>query len=141
MGRRSWSWITLHPGWYRLERQVMARRYPAFRISERALAEGVLAFAGEIRIDLGHQVHRFPVILTYHAETPFRYPSLTPVVQLPEGDDWWLDDALRRQNIFWMPSGRRRQPRASTSRATFVPKTTWFSAIRRACSRECRTCW
>ena len=112
MGRRSWSWITLHPGWYRLERQVMARRYPAFRISERALAEGVLAFAGEIRIDLGHQVHRFPVILTYHAETPFRYPSHTPVVQLPEGDDWWLDDALRRQNIFWMPSGRRRHQMA-----------------------------
>jgi integrative and conjugative element protein (TIGR02256 family) len=90
----------------------MARRYPGFSISECELVDGVLAYAGEVRVDLGDTVHLFPVILIYHAETPFRYPSLIPVIRLPNGDSWSLSEALRRENIFWMPSGRRRHQMA-----------------------------
>ena len=76
------SWIALHPDWYRSERARMSRRFPGFRVSEAALTRGILAYAGEISIDLGREKRTHNVVLIYSNETPFSAPLSYPVLSL-----------------------------------------------------------
>lgn len=102
------SWITLHPDWYRTERTRIRRRFPGFRVSDAELARGVLAYAGEIVVDLGRERRVHPVVLIYDTETPYHAPHLFPIQALPAGSDWVLEDVLEPENIFRMPRGFRR---------------------------------
>lgn len=102
------TWISLHPAWYVAERSAMARRWPAFRSSARELAAGTLAYAGEIRIDLGAEKHSFPTLLLYPPDTPYSLPLVVPLRDIPRGEDWALQDLVDPHRIRWMPSGYRR---------------------------------
>ena len=102
------SWITLHPDWYRDERARMHRRFPAFRVSQAALARGVLAYAGEIIVDLGREWRAHPVVLVYDHETPYHAPHAYAVLTLPDGDNWLPADVIASGNLFRMPRGYRR---------------------------------
>ncbi len=102
------SWISLHPGWYLRERSRLARRFPEFRISEVELERGNLALCGELTVNAGDQVHRFPVLLRYPPATPYSPPVVTPLRALPTEPGWTADTVLTRTNVRRMPSGHRR---------------------------------
>lgn len=113
------GWIPLYPWWYAQERERMHRRFPQFTVSERELANGVLAYKGTISVDLGSRIERNYVLLVYHDETPFRIPYVVPLNQLPDGDEWLVDDTLfahaRR-----MPEGYRRHQMADARAANWA---------------------
>jgi integrative and conjugative element protein (TIGR02256 family) len=102
------TWISLYPAWYVEERSKMAHRWPEFRISARELANGFLAYAGEIQIDLGVERRSFPTVLLYPADTPYGFPLVVPVTEVPAGDDWAVSDLVDIARVRWMPHGYRR---------------------------------
>ena len=97
------SWIAVHPTWYALERDLLAHRFPEFNLSEVELAKGRLAYTGEIVIDRGVERHRKPVMLEYPAGTPYRAPVVVPLIELPSGDQWSVDETRKR--FLRMPEG------------------------------------
>lgn len=101
------SWIALHRDWYAQERASLARHHRTFRYSGRDLDEGQLSYKGEFVIDFGKTKDRFPFILHYPAETPYRAPEVFPVKELPAGDDWaWSEEVVARRRV--LPPGYRR---------------------------------
>lgn len=101
------SWIALHRDWYTQERASFARHHPAFRYSRRDLDAGQLSYKGEFVIDLGERKERFPFVLRYPAETPYRPPEVFPLKELPAGDNWtWLEEVVERR--WYLPEAYRR---------------------------------
>ncbi|MGB7211717.1 MAG: ThiF family adenylyltransferase [Gemmatimonadales bacterium] len=109
------SWITLYPDWYRREVRWITRRAPDFLLSAKSLALGRLAFAGELVIDCGSEKHHYPVVLVYPPDTPYRFPSITPIQKLPQGVDWMPEELTRKDNVRWMPPGWQRHQMADGS--------------------------
>ena len=105
------GWIPLYPWWYVQERERMQKRFPQFTVSERELADGVLAYKGTISVDLGSCVEHNHVLLIYDEETPFRIPHLFPLDRPPDGDDWSVEDTIRASTRR-MPQGYRRHQMA-----------------------------
>jgi integrative and conjugative element protein (TIGR02256 family) len=102
------TWISLHPGWYAAERSRMMQRWPGFRLSTRELSTGRLAYAGEIRVDLGAEQRSFPTLLVYPADTPYALPLVVPLKQMPDGEDWAVSDLVDYRGVMWMQPGYRR---------------------------------
>ncbi len=86
----------------------MARRFPGFRVSDSELENGVLAYVGDLIVDRGADRVKQPVALAYPAATPYSLPIVIPVVNLPDGTRWRLDEVTARQRIHRMPEGYRR---------------------------------
>lgn len=101
------TWIALHPDWYVRERRAMAARYPAFLSSDAELAHGRLVYAGELTVDLGGAKRRHAVLLLYTPGSPYQWPHVYPLKELPVGVDWTASSVASELGLR-MPTGFRR---------------------------------
>lgn len=92
------SWITLYPGWYVQERQLLSYHYPAFRVDQARLQAGILTFYGELVVRPQGGTKRYPVYLTYPQATPYEHPIVVPLEQLPDiSDDGIVSGEIKRR--------------------------------------------
>ncbi len=66
---------------------LLEKHYPGLRIDESALRSGVLAVYGELVVRPRGGAKRHPVCIVYPEGTPFDYPLVTPLKELPRWDD------------------------------------------------------
>lgn len=78
------SWISYHPQWFVSECESISRDYPHFHVWEGMLREGALIYFGELVIRPPGGSKRQAVCLAFPNTSPYAFPTVTPIEQMPE---------------------------------------------------------
>jgi len=82
------GWYTRHPQWFAAEMDAIRRVYPLFRLDEGLLVEkGVVVLYGELVVRPPGGAKRHPVRVFFPDNSPYAFPSVTPIVAMPLFDE------------------------------------------------------
>lgn len=80
------GWYTRYPQWFNSELALLRRNYPQFRLDEGMLRVGLVVLYGELMIRPPGGTKRHPVRLVFPSNSPYAYPSVMPIQQMPTFD-------------------------------------------------------
>ena len=80
------GWYTRYPQWFNSELALLRRNYPQFKLDEGMLRVGLVVLYGELKIRPPGGTRRHPVRLFFPSNSPYAYPVVIPIKEMPTFD-------------------------------------------------------